>query len=149
MDDVTGKEIIALLEEHVRCMREVHNPSEYCAVALNLEQVRHPDVTFWSVWEGPELAGCGAIKALDETHAELKSMRTAEAHQRKGVAKLLLQHIINESRKRGFKRVSLETGSVDYFSAARHLYHQHGFEECEPFADYVVDPHSIFMTIQL
>jgi putative acetyltransferase len=95
------------------------------------------------------LAGCGALKELDPQHAEIKSMRMASSHRRKGVAKQLLQHMLDEAKHRGYTRVSLETGSMDFFLPARALYASFGFEHCPPFADYIEDPNSVFMTKEL
>ena len=117
--------------------------------ALDLEQLREPEVTFWSVWEGHELVGCGALKELDARHGEIKSMRTASGHVRRGVASRVVQHIIAEAKRRGYRRLSLETGSMAYFEPARRLYYKHGFRECPPFDGYVEDPNSLFMTLEL
>lgn len=144
IDDLTSPAVIALLREHLENMASV-SPPESCH-ALNLEELRQPDITFWSLWRGHELAGCGALKHLDPAHAEIKSMRTASAHRGQGVASSLLTHLIEEARRRGYRRLSLETGSMAYFEPAIRLYMKHGFEPCEPFASYVEDPHSLFMT---
>ena len=117
--------------------------------ALNLDQLRKPDITFWTVWNARELMGCGALKELDREHGEIKSMRTASIHRRKGVAARLVEHILGEAKKRNYKRVSLETGSMDAFAPAHSLYRRFGFRECGPFADYVLDPNSLFMTKEL
>ena len=93
--------------------------------------------------------GCGALKELDPTHGEIKSMRTASAHLRKGVAAALLIHNMEEARRRSYRRLSLETGSMDAFAPARSLYTRFGFRFCPPFADYVEDPFSVFMTLEL
>ncbi|RKP58149.1 GNAT family N-acetyltransferase [Cohnella endophytica] len=147
LDDLTGPEIARLLEEHLLGMAE-HSPPESIH-ALDLEGLRKPEITFWSVWERDELLGCGALKELDSRHAELKSMRTSSAHLRKGVAKRLLEHIVGEAKKRGFVRISLETGSMEAFEPAMRLYASFGFRECKPFADYIEDPYSVFMTKEL
>lgn len=146
-DSLTAPEIIALLQEHVRCMEAVSPPES--RHVLDLEGLRKPEITFWSVWEGPELAGCGAIKELDEGHGEIKSMRTAERHLRKGVASQMLGHLIEEATQRGYRRLSLETGSMDYFEPARRLYAQFGFVSCGPFGSYREDPNSVFMTREI
>ena len=101
------------------------------------------------MWEGGELLGCGALKELDAQHAEIKSMRTASLHLRKGVAKYLLKYILEEAERRGYSRLSLETGSMEAFAPARQLYAGFGFTYCAPFADYVEDPYSVFMTREL
>lgn len=144
IDDLEGPEIIALLEEHVRGMQAA-SPPESCH-ALDLSGLKKPEITFWTVWEGKRLAGCGAIKEIDPTHAEIKSMRTADKFLRRGVASLLLDHIFDVARQRGYRRLSLETGSMKEFDAARRLYEKYGFSECGPFEGYVEDPNSVFMT---
>lgn len=115
----------------------------------NLEGLRRSEITFWSAWDGTELAGCGALKELDAHHGEIKSMRTASKYLRKGVATKVLQHIIAEAKRRGYRRLSLETGSMEYFEPARRLYTKFGFRNCAPFADYLEDPNSSFMTAEL
>ncbi|MDL4817662.1 GNAT family N-acetyltransferase [Actinomadura opuntiae] len=147
VDDLSGPEIAAFLDEHVREMRSI-TPLE-SKHALDLDGLRGPDVTFWSVTDGGVVVGCGAIKRLDAEHAELKSMRTSTARKRSGVASRLLGHIIGEAERMGFKRISLETGSDDFFLPARRLYEKFGFEYCEPFADYRPDPNSVFMSRSL
>jgi len=144
IDDLTGEKIVALIKEHHLSMFE-HSPPE-SVHALNVDGLKKPDVTFWSAWEDGQLLGCGALKELDAGHGELKSMRTAAEHLRKGVARKILEHIIGEARNRGYKRISLETGSMDAFMPARKLYESFGFEYCGPFADYAEDPYSSFMT---
>lgn len=146
-DDLRGPEIVALLQEHLRDMHRVSPPES--VHALDLESLRKPDVTFWTIWDAGILAGCGALKALDPQHAEIKSMRTASSHRRKGVAKQLLQQLLAEAKQRGHTRVSLETGSMDFFLPARALYASFGFVPCPPFADYLADPNSVFMTKEL
>ena len=126
----------------------LHSPAE-SVHALDLEALRAPEVTFWTVWQASELAGCGAIKELDANHGEIKSMRTASSHLRKGVAAVLLDHILSVARERGYRRLSLETGSVEAFAPARALYGRFGFRLCAPFADYVEDPYSVFMTLEM
>jgi putative acetyltransferase len=147
VDDLSGREIALLLEEHMRGMHE-HSPPE-SVHALPLEQLRRPEITFWSVWQGVELMGCGALKQLDSRHGEIKSMRTATAHLRKGVAAKLLEHIVAEAKRRAYRRLSLETGSMAAFAPARALYARFGFQPCGPFGDYIDDPNSVFMTMDL
>ncbi|MGV3464167.1 MAG: GNAT family N-acetyltransferase [Heyndrickxia sp.] len=147
LDDLTGPEIAGLILEHLQGMA-LNSPPESIH-ALNLEQLRKPEITFWSAWEGNQLLGCGALKELDPYHGEIKSMRTAKEHLRKGVAKKLLQHIVEEGKRRGYQRLSLETGSMEAFKPARELYSSFGFQYCKPFSDYMEDPNSFFMTIEL
>jgi putative acetyltransferase len=146
-DDLSGPETAAFLDDHVRQMLSLTPPES--KHALDLDGLRKPGITFWSVKDGGTLVGCGAIKALDPSHAELKSMRTDPARRRSGIASALLAHIITEARRMGFTRLSLETGSEDFFLPARNLYERFGFTYCEPFADYEPDPLSVFMTLPL
>lgn len=146
-DDLSGSEIAALIGEHLHSMY-LHSPPE-SVHALDLDKLKGPGITFWSAWNGEELAGCGALKELDALHAEIKSMKTSSAYLRKGVARSLLQFLIDEARKRGYRKLSLETGSMAAFNPARRLYEAFGFQYCEPFSDYSEDPNSVFMTLDL
>lgn len=139
--------VVALLREHLQSMH-LHSPPE-SVHALDLGALRDSRITFWSVRQHDALLGCGALKELDSQHGEIKSMRTATAHLRKGVAAQLLRHIIGEARQRAYRRLSLETGSMAAFEPARRLYARFGFKPCGPFAQYVDDPHSVFMTLAL
>lgn len=147
VDDLRGPEIIALLREHMRCMEAVSPPES--RHALNLDGLRQPEITFWTIWQDSNLAGCGALKQLSPHHGEIKSMRTTAAFLRQGVASRMLTHILNEAQRRSYHRVSLETGSTPYFEPARKLYANFGFKLCDPFADYKLDPNSVFMTKEL
>jgi putative acetyltransferase len=144
LDDLSGPEIAAFLDEHLREMRSLTPPESVHALAV--DGLRRSGVTFWSVIDGDAVVGCAAIKRLDPDHAELKSMRTAPARQRGGIASRLLEHIIAEAGLMGFTRLSLETGAGEAFQPARKLYEKFGFDYCEPFGDYRPDPHSAFMT---
>ncbi len=117
--------------------------------ALDLDGLRGADIRFWSLWDGSRLAGVGALKHLSEDHVEIKSMKTAPAFLRKGVASKILAHIIQDAEERGYSRISLETGSMEFFAPARHLYSTFGFEPCAPFSGYVEDPNSVFMSRSL
>jgi putative acetyltransferase len=147
IDDLRGPEIVGLLTAHLRSLQGTVPPES--RHALDLAGLRKSDVTFWSVWAGAVLVGCGALKALDRLHAEIKSMRTAQPHLRQGVASELLRHMVHEAKRSGYQRLSLETGSMRYFEPARRLYASFGFTECGPFASYVEDPNSVFMTREL
>lgn len=144
LDDLSGPEVRDLLEEHLSEMAQLSPPES--VHALDLDALRKPEVTFWTVWSGENLLGCGALKELTPAHGEVKSMRTSSAHRRKGVARAMLTHIIAEARKRSYVRLSLETGSMQAFEPAQRLYASFGFTYCSPFADYAVDPNSVFMT---
>ena len=145
IDDLTNPEVVKFLNDHLRHMIDVTPPG--CVHALDVDALKKPEITFWSVWEGPLLVGCGALKELDPKHAELKSMRTAPSHLGRGIASRLLEYILSVARQRGYLRVSLETGSYEAFQPARNLYAKFGFTYCGPFSDYTDDPNSIFMTI--
>ncbi|MBM7567651.1 GNAT family N-acetyltransferase [Paenibacillus sacheonensis] len=147
VDELTGPEITALIREHLKGMFESSPPES--VHALDLTGLKQPEITFWSAWDQGELMGCGALKELDASHGEIKSMRTAAGHLRKGVARRLLAHIIEEAKRRGYSRLSLETGSMAAFDPAKRLYVGFGFQECGPFSSYAPDPNSLFMTLEL
>ena len=147
IDDLSRAEIHALLDEHLQDMHALSPPES--VHALDLDKLRRPGITFWSAWDGPLLLGCGALKELDAAHAEVKSMRTPQALRRRGVGRAMLAHIIAQARARGYRRLSLETGSHPAFVAAQTLYRDFGFVECGPFGAYQPDPHSVFMTLEL
>jgi putative acetyltransferase len=147
LDDLSSPEISRLVHEHLHSMA-LHSPPESMH-ALGLEALRKPEITFWSIWEDSELVGCGALKELDGRHGEIKSMRTSSLHLRQGVAARLMRHILEEAKRRSYRRLSLETGSMDAFAPARSLYARFGFQQCGPFGDYVEDPNSVFMTREL
>jgi putative acetyltransferase len=147
LGDLSDSRVIDLLHYHITNSRAQTAPGS--AHALDLKGLQSPDITFWTAWNGETLVAMGALKQLSEGQGEVKSMRTALAAQRKGVGSAMLRHIISFARSRGISRLSLETGSWDYFWPAVALYRRHGFIECPPFADYVPDPNSIFMTLDL
>lgn len=139
--------VVALLETHLARARAETAPGS--AHALDLSGLRAPGVRFWSAWEGETLVAVGALKALDATHGEVKSMHTAEWARGRGVGSAMLMHVVAAARASGMSRLSLETGSWSYFAPARALYARHGFTECGPFGDYREDPNSVFMTLAL
>lgn len=147
LDDLSGAAIQHLLLEHLRDMHAASPPES--VHALDLAGLRRPEVSLWSAWSGAELMGCGALKQLNAQHGEIKSMRTAQAWRRCGVAQALLTHIVQEARRRGYRRLSLETGTQPVFAAARRLYENFGFAVCAPFEGYTEDPNSVFMTCLL
>jgi putative acetyltransferase len=147
IDDLTHPKVAALLQAHLDDMYAT-SPAE-SVHALDLEKLRKPEITFWTAWQQHDLLGCGALKNVSTQHAEIKSMRTARQHLRKGVAAKILEHIIQQAKVRGLHRLSLETGSQSFFQPAIKLYETYGFEFCEPFADYKADPNSKFMTLLL
>jgi putative acetyltransferase len=146
-DDLTGKEIVDLLREHLENMHEITPPESIHA--LGLEVLRSPNITFWTAWEGTTLLGCGALKELDANSGEVKSMRTANAHRRRGVASKILEHIIKEAEQRAYNCLYLETGAFPEFAPARALYTRYGFEYRGPFGEYIDDSNSVFMIKKL
>lgn len=153
LDDLQGPELAALLQEHLDDMHAESPPES--VHALDLSRLRQPDISVWTLWRCDadgrvqELAGSVALKEHDPRSAELKSMRAARHLRGLGVGRRLLDHALAEARARGYHRVSLETGTTPYFRAAQGLYAAAGFTECGPFADYRLDPHSLFMTLDL
>ncbi|MGH8025236.1 MAG: GNAT family N-acetyltransferase [Pseudoxanthomonas sp.] len=144
IDPLDGPEIAALLGEHLHDMYRISPPES--VHALDLEKLRGPGIVFWSAWSGGALAGCVALKALEAGHGEIKSMRAATAQRRSGVGAALLEHLLEQARTGGYRRLSLETGTQPEFAPARALYARYGFVACGPFADYAEDPCSTFMT---
>lgn len=147
LDDLTHPKVIALLEEHLQDMHAVSPPES--VHALDLDELRQPEINFWSIWEGENLAGCVAMKQHDDALGEIKSMRTSRDFHRRGIASKLLNHVLDSAKSKGLQQVSLETGIEDYFEPARAFYQKFGFEECGPFAQYTHDPNSVFMTLEL
>lgn len=146
-DDLAGQKIADFLQEHLEEMHAITPPES--VHALDLEALRSPDITFWSAWEGKELLGCGALRALDPRSGEVKSMRTAKAYRGRGVASKILEHILKEAERRAYNFLYLETGSLAEFAPARALYLRYGFEYRGPFAEYTDDPNSVFMMKKL
>lgn len=144
VDDLSGPEIGLLLQAHLD-FAAAHTPAG-SGHALDLDSLKQPDLTFWTAWENQTLLGCVALKELSQRHGEIKSMHTAKGFRGRGVAKKLLQHLIEESNKRGYDRLSLETGNSDAFAPAQLLYQSFDFKRCESFGDYLHDPFSFCMT---
>jgi putative acetyltransferase len=145
--DLTDARIVALLETHVTTAL-AQGPRDSCH-AFDVSGLQRPEVSFWAAWAGDDLRGVGALMNLGGGHGEVKSMHTAKAARGQGVGSAMVCHIVATARQRGYRRLSLETGSMDYFAPARALYVRHGFVECAPFGDYLPDPHSVFLTLDL
>ena len=145
--DFGDPRVADLLRVHVTQARAQTAPGS--AHALDLDGLRSPEISFWTMWEDEMLLGFGALKRLSADHGEVKSMHTAQAMRRRGAGSAMLRHLIAAARADGMSRLSLETGSWDYFQPTQALYRSHGFVECPPFADYVLDPNSVFMTLDL
>lgn len=144
VDDLTSEATLQLIARHLDGMHEYSPPES--VHALDVDALRDPAVTFWSAWIDGELAGIGALKALDPTRGELKSMRVDDRFRGAGVGRALLRHIISDARARGMTSLWLETGTTPDFAPAQRLYESEGFTTCEPFDGYVHDAFSRFMT---
>ncbi len=146
-DNLTRPQVLALLNEHLANMFELSPPEQ--VFALDVTKLRAPDISFWSIWEGETLLGCGALKELSPTHGEIKSMRTPQALRGKGAGRAVLSHIVAVARQRGYKTLSLETGSHPAFLKAQRLYQSFGFVYCGPFGSYQANANSVFMSLRL
>ncbi|MFI5495054.1 GNAT family N-acetyltransferase [Actinoplanes sp. NPDC051859] len=144
-DDLSRAEVQHLIAEHLADMHAT-SPAE-SVHALDPGALRADGVSFWTVWDGATLLGCGALKELGPYAGEIKTMRTRPEARGSGVAAHMLAFLIAESRRRGYRSISLETGTHDYFAAARRLYARHGFVACPPFGDYTNDPNSTYLTL--
>jgi putative acetyltransferase len=144
IDNPKAVDVSGLLNEHLESMRSISKPES--KHAFDIDKLCADSITFWTVRDQDELLGCGALLELDSYHGEIKSMRTASSHRRKGVAAAILEHMIDIAMQRGYIRLSLETGQQSEFAPARALYLRYGFCVCDPFAEYKPDPSSVFMT---
>jgi len=145
--DFSDPRVVDLLHIHLTSARAETAPGS--AHALDLTGLQSPDISFWTIWDDETLLGVGALRRLSADHGEVKSMYTVQSSRRRGAGSAMLRHIIATARASGMSRLSLETGSWDYFLPAQALYRSHGFVECPPFADYVLDPNSVFMSLDL
>ena len=142
--DLDDARVRALVEHHLTATRV-----SACNHALSVAQLKAPQVQFWAAWDGERLLGVGALQRLAHAHGEIKSMHTAGDARRRGIGSAMLEHIIAAARAAGMRRLSLETGSWEYFAAARALYAKHGFVVCGPFGEYAPDSSSVFMSREL
>lgn len=145
--DFSDRRVIALLHHHVTSNRAA--TPEGSAHVLDLAALQQPEIRFFTLWEGDDLLGMGALKRLNEAEGEIKSMRTLEAAQRRGVAACMLRHLIALARAEKLSRLMLETGSFAYFKPAVALYTRFGFYEIPPFPPYRPDPNSTFLRLDL
>ncbi|MGU3390677.1 GNAT family N-acetyltransferase [Sphingomonas sp. M1A8_2b] len=146
-DDLTKSEVVALVELHLRAAHENSPPGS--VFALDLTGLRDPTVTVWSAWDDDRVVGLAALKRLDDTHCEVKSMRTAPTHLRRGLGRMMLDHVMAEARKQGYRRISLETGTTPAFAAAHALYDSAGFTACDPFGSYSDRVFAAYYTAEL
>lgn len=147
IDNLEGEEIAKFLQQHIEDMKATSPPESIHA--LDLEELRVPEITFWTVYSGGELVACGALKELDPHHGEVKSMRVLTSARGSGIGSKLVDHIVEVARNRRYRALKLETGSMAFFEPARSLYLKHGFTYCGPFGSYKEDPNSVFMTLPL
>ncbi|MFC3852903.1 GNAT family N-acetyltransferase [Salinispirillum marinum] len=147
IDNLEGKDIAEFLQQHINDMRSVSPPES--KHALDLEGLRAPDITFWSLYDGDQLVGCAALKELDVDHGEVKSMRVKASVRGQGIGSKLVSHVVQEAMNRQYRSIALETGSMPFFEPARALYLKHGFSYCGPFGSYKEDPYSVFMELRL
>jgi putative acetyltransferase len=145
IDDPRADDVRELLERHLAFAKSCSPPED--VHALEVDGLLDPAVTVFSFRADGELLAVGALKRLDARHAELKSMHTAESARRRGIGRAMVEHLLAVAHDRGFRQVSLETGSMAPFAPARLLYASVGFRPCEPFADYWPSPNSICMTL--
>jgi len=143
-DELTVEPVIALLAFH---LEEMHRLSPPCKVhAMPVERLREGDVTFYSAWDGEQLAAVGAIREIDATRGELKSMRATPEYRGKGAGEAILVHLVGEARRRGYRWLGLETGRPAAYLPAQNLYRKHGFADCADFGDYIGDDFSMCMS---
>jgi putative acetyltransferase len=147
VDDLRGPEIAALLQRHLDLMHEITPAGS--VYALDLDRLRVPEITFWNARLDGQLVGCVALKEFGESQGEIKSMHTMKELRGKGIARALVAHLLSEAKQRGLKTLWLETGRTEGFKPAQKLYESFGFEICGPFGDYTLDPHSLYLTLDL
>ena len=147
LDDLSRPQVLALLEEHLRNMYELSPPEKVFAFDVN--KLKAPEITFWTIWQDENLLGCAALKELSPSQGEIKSMRTPKATRRRGAGRALLAHILEVSRGRKYEELFLETGCHPDFGAAQNLYRSVGFEPCGPFGVYRENSNSVFMSMRL
>ena len=147
VDDPEAVDVRALLGRHLAFARQ-HSPPEHVH-ALEVAGLKDPAVTFYSARRDGRLLAVAALRRLDASHAELKSMHTVEAARGRGIGEAMVRHLLAVALEQGYRRMSLETGTMDAFGAARRLYRRIGFQDCEPFGEYTDNPYSTCMRIEL
>ena len=140
-----NSEVLELLNKHFIELRSVS--PEGSAHVLDIEGLKDQNIKFWSLWEGNLLMGCGALKLLNKEHGEFKSIRVEDRFRKKDNGIKILKHLIFEAKKLNIKRISVETGTGDFFTPARKLFNKCGFKLCKPFAHYKEDPNSCYMSM--
>ena len=140
-----NSEVLELLNKHFIELRSVS--PEGSAHVLDIEGLKDQNIKFWSLWEDNLLMGCGALKFLNKEHGEFKSIRVEDRFRKKDNGIKILKHLIFEAKKLNVKRISIETGTGDFFTPARKLFNKCGFKQCKPFAHYKEDPNSCYMSM--
>ena len=140
-------EVDDLLRKHFIELKSV-SPAGSTHV-LDIDGLKNPSIKFWSLWENEKLMGCGALKFLNESHGEFKSIRVADQYRGKGYGKKIISHLIAEAKELKIKKISIETGSGEFFKSARRLFKNFGFEKCEPFSHYKTDVNSCYMSLEI
>ena len=140
-------EVNDLLKKHFIELRSV-SPAGSTHV-LDIDGLKDPSIKFWSLWDGKELVGCGALKLLEKKHGEFKSIRVADKFRKNGMGERIISHLIDQAKQIGIKKLSTETGAGEFFAPARKLFKKFGFEECKPFAHYKEDPNSCYYTLNI
>ena len=142
-DPITNPRVIAILEAHLETMYATSPPES--VFALDLDGLRAPEVTFWTIWQGNTVVGCGALREHSAELGEIKSMHTLAKHRGLGAGGAMLEHILKEASARGYRELKLETGSHPAFDPAQRLYQRHGFNYCDAFPPYEPNAFSVFM----
>ncbi len=137
-------EVNQLLKKHFKELRAAS--PEGSAHVLDIPGLMIPSIKFWSLWEESQLMGCGALKFLEKNHGEFKSIRIHDDFRGKGYGEKIINHLINEAKKLNINRISIETGSGNFFAPARKLFENCGFKPCPPFAHYKEDVNSLYLT---
>ncbi|MAM86210.1 MAG: GNAT family N-acetyltransferase [unclassified Hahellaceae] len=147
LDNLQGRAIAEFLQQHIEDMKATSPPES--KHALDIEGLRAPEISFWTVYSGAELVACGALKEIDPFHGEVKSMRVHASARGTSIGSKLLRHLVEVAKNRRYRALMLETGSMAFFQPARNLYLKHGFAYCGPFGPYEEDPNSVFMVLHL
>ena len=142
-----NSEVDKLLRKHFVELRSVSPPGS--THVLDIDGLKVPSIKFWSLWENEKIIGCGALKFLNENHGEFKSIRVVDRYRGKGYGQKIITHLIGEAKKLNIEKISIETGSGEFFKSARNLFKKFGFKKCEPFAHYKIDSNSCYMTLEI
>ena len=143
----SNSKVDELLKKHFIELRSVS--PEGSSHVLDIPGLKDPSIRFWSLWDEEELIGCGALKTLEPDHGEFKSIRVADKFRKMKIGQKIISHLIDKSKQLGFKKLSVETGSGEFFAPARKLFEGFGFKTCKPFAHYKEDPNSCYYSLNI